>query len=132
MALVPSLFSQDLWAVLKKHDSAIVDKMNKPNKLVVISSSNCGYCKIALESIQQVKYDLDIIIVEYGTKTELKSLQAKYSYVFFDGNKVDGLETQNFFPKLYLYNSKDKLIWKRAGWFEKNIDKIKSNIQPIY
>ncbi len=121
-----NVYSQDVYAIIKK---TLKTEIVKENKLIIISSSGCGYCQIALREIKLFSDELDIIVIEYGDKVKRNELKLKYNYTFLDGKELTELGSQDFFPKFFLYNKYDKLIWKKEGWFNKNIIKIKSKIK---
>lgn len=119
-------FGQSLNEISKLHD----DSQNKYKySLIVISNSDCGYCLITLEKIQQFKNKSNIIIIDFGPKDQLKILEKKYSsYKFLEGNNIKNFDYPDFYPKLFLLKN-HKIIWKKEGWFDKNLKKINSRIK---
>ena len=120
-------YSQNVLSIVKNYDKKI--ETNSEYKLLLISSSGCGYCRIALEKIKTLDKKVQIIVIDYGSEDELNKLKLKYDYTFLDGSKIEELGTQNFFPKLFLYNGSNKLIWKKKGWLNRNIRKIYSKTE---
>jgi hypothetical protein len=125
-----NIYSQDTYSLIKEYDNTIGGKVKNDNKLILISDSGCGHCLIALDRIKSFKNKLQIIIVDYGDYEKREEHKKKYiNYIFLEGRKVKKISSPDFFPILYLYNKEDKLIWKKKGWFNKNIKKIKSLIK---
>jgi thioredoxin-related protein len=126
LILIQSCFSQKLIETISKHNSLIIDK-TKEYKLIIISDSGCGYCKIAYEKIKDLTSKIQIIILDYeeNNRTEI----TKYNeYNFIYAKNITEIKNQDFFPKLFLYNKDNKLIWKKKGWFDNNLNKIKKKV----
>jgi|SRR5690625_1787728 len=94
------------------------------NKLVMLSDSECGYCQLAYKDIAKANFkNLSIVIVDYSSKQK-----GNNEFVFVDGNECNKVEKPDFFPQVFLFNKENKLIWKKRGWFDENIEEIKNRI----
>lgn len=129
--LTVNIYAQDTYSIIKNYDRTIENIVDIDNKLILISNSGCGHCLIALNRIKSSFNDkLQTIVIDYGDYEKRIELKKKYvNYIFLDGNKIKKLGSPDFFPVLYLYNKEDVLIWKKEGWFNKNIEKINSKIK---
>ncbi len=108
-----NIYSQNVLSIIKNYDNKV--EINKGYKLLLISSSGCGYCMIALEKIKSLDKKIQIIVIDYGNEDELNKLKLKYDYTFLDGSKIEKLGTQDFFPKLFLYNGNNNLNLEKKG-----------------
>ncbi|MGX1024839.1 hypothetical protein [Psychroflexus sp. MBR-150] len=105
-------------------------------KLVMISGAGCGYCDIALEKMYKNKLysKINVIILEYGKTSYITKIHGKYfdNFDFFNAEECDiKWVNDDFFPKFYLYEN-NKLIWKRKGWYNNNIIKLKKATNNSY
>ncbi|MGB2171157.1 MAG: hypothetical protein ACPH03_01820 [Flavobacteriaceae bacterium] len=126
LIIAQNCFSQNLMEIISENNSSIIDN-TKEYKLLIISDSGCGYCKITYEKIKDLTSKIQIIILDYGVNN--KNEIAKYSdYNFISAKNISEIKNQDFFPKLFLYNKDNKLIWKKKGWFDSNLKKIKKKI----
>jgi len=124
-----NIYGQDTYTIIKDYDKTIENIVDNDNTLILISNSGCGHCLIALNRIKSFKNKLQVIVVDYGDYDKREKLKKEYAnYIFLDGNKIKKLGSPDFFPILYLYNKKN-MIWKKEGWFNKNIGKINSKIK---
>lgn len=119
-------YSQTNLEIIKSNIDTLSIFDNDYN-LLIISNNNCGHCIIALKEIQSVSDNVCVIVVDFGPKEGRLKLKQNYSYIFIDGKKIKGLDSPDFFPQLFLYK-KNELLWKKKGWFNKNLQKIKSKI----
>lgn len=128
--LTINIYSQDIYSLIKEYDNTIESIAKKDYKLILISSSRCRHCLIALDRLRSIETKLQIIVVDYGYYKKREKHKKKYfNYLFLDGHKVKKISTPDFFPILYLYNKEDKLIWEKKGWFKRNVKKINSLIK---
>ncbi len=120
-------FSQTNLEIVKNSvDSTIV--LDQKFNLIMISHSNCGHCLIALRELQAVHEFMEIIVVNFGSYEKTIELSEKYPYVFLDGEKIESLSRQKFFPRFFLYKNND-LVWKGKGWLDKSLQKIKRELK---
>ena len=96
------------------------------NKLIMFSDSKCGYCQIAYKKLQNANFNNNLKIVILGYNSNEGNKISKFIYV--NGNNCTEIKKPNFFPQFFLFDSKNKLIWKKKGWFDYNINNIKSRI----
>lgn len=121
-------YSQTLLEVLQ--NNGVVDSKHKGNLLVMVSSSGCGHCLIALKELQQLSSDLSVVVVDFGKQSEMETLSNLYKkYTFANYANIKGLKNYDEFPILYLYDTRKKLIWQKSGWFSKNLKIIDRKIK---
>lgn len=95
------------------------------NKLIMLSDSKCGYCQIAYKKLNNENFhNLKVVILGYNLNDNNKINE----FTYINGNDCNEINKPNFFPQFFLFDSKNKLIWKKKGWFDDNIYKIKSKI----
>ncbi|MGB2404060.1 MAG: hypothetical protein ACPIA1_01870, partial [Flavobacteriaceae bacterium] len=106
LIIAQNCFSQNLMEIISENNSSIIDN-TKEYKLLIISDSGCGYCKITYEKIKDLTSKIQIIILDYGVNN--KNEIAKYSdYNFISAKNISEIKNQDFFPKLFLYNKDNK------------------------
>ncbi len=126
-----SVYSQEkiYHDVVKYINASQKDKLSdKKYTIIIISHSECGHCLIAYDRIKQLENKINIIIIDYSNLKK-EDLKSKYkSYVFLNGSDIKEISYPDFFPKLYLFDKRGNLIWKKKGWFEKNLKQINSKL----
>ncbi len=118
-------FSQDLISSIKEYNPSIINT-NK-YKILIISDSGCGYCKITYKKMESLIDSLQVIVIDYSNNKEIRE---KYkNFTFISSSELNNFDKeQDFFPVLFLFDKKNKLIWKKKGWFKENLKKIKKKI----
>jgi thioredoxin-related protein len=116
-----------LIEIVSNHNSSLIDS-TKEYKLLIISDSGCGYCKIAYEKVKNLTSKVQIIILDYGENNSSEIV--RYSdYNFVSAKNITEIGDQDFFPRLFLYDKENKLLWKKKGWFDSNLNKIERKIK---
>lgn len=126
--LCHAAYSQSVLEVLQ-HNGAL--NQSNRNVLVMVSSTYCGHCMIALKDLKPLLRDsLDIVVVHFGNPEDKQELSDLYkSYQFIDAENLKGLKEHDTFPTFYLYDTNQKLIWKKVGWFKKHLKTIARKIK---
>ena len=81
--LTINIYSQDIYSLIKEYDNTIESIAKKDYKLILISSSRCRHCLIALDRLRSIETKLQIIVVDYGYYKKREKHKKNISIIFF-------------------------------------------------